>query len=267
MTLLLRGAAIDLRLGGGAVLRGVDVSLHAGELLAVLGPNGAGKTSLIRVLAGTLAPAAGRVELKGRPLAALSRREVARALAVVPQQLETAFPYRVREMVAMGRAPHLGPLGTPSARDLEHVEQALAELDLVALAERPFPALSAGEKQRVALARARAQDACIWLLDEPTAHMDLGQALRAFEWVRSFAAGPHAALVVSHDLGLASRFADRAVLLDAGTVLASGRPLEVITPERIRSVYHVEARVAVDAQGRLEITPLRYTASSHGPDH
>jgi iron complex transport system ATP-binding protein len=263
---VLEAEQVSLSLGGVAVLRGVDLALRAGELLAVVGPNGAGKTSLVRVLCGVCAPQQGRVRLRGELLEALPRRAVARALAVVPQELGSAFPYRVRELVAMGRAPHLGPLGRDGPADRALVAQALAELELEPLAERRFPALSAGEKQRVALARARAQDTPILLLDEPTAHMDLGHALRCFEWVREWVRGARAALLVSHDLGLAARFADRALLLEGGRVLASGPPAQVFTPERIRSVYGVEARVSAGERG-LEIVPLRYTPPSHGTRH
>ena len=242
-----------------AVLSGVDLELLPGRLVVVVGPNGAGKTTLLRVLAGTLQPDAGEVRLAGVSLAALSRREVARRLAVVPQESYVPFPFRVREMVALGRAPFLGPFGREAPGDVALTDRALAELELEALAERAYPSLSGGEKQRVLLARALAQDVTTWLLDEPTAHMDLGHRLHCWEWLRTWlaAAPERGCLLVTHDLVLAARFADELVLLERGRIAARGTPEEVLTPARIASVYGVEARVRRDEDGRLALSPLR----------
>jgi iron complex transport system ATP-binding protein len=246
--------------GAARVLGGVDLELRAGRLCVVLGPNGAGKTTLLRILAGVLRADAGSVELGGAPLAQLSRRDVAQRLAVVPQDAHVPFPFRVREMVGFGRAPFLGPLGRESAGDVARTEQALAELELTALAERAYPTLSGGEKQRVLLARALAQGVGTWLLDEPTAHMDLGHRLRCFAWLRSWlgAAPQRGCLLVTHDLALAARFADEIVLLVGGRVAACGAPEAVLTPEQIARVYRVEARVERDPDGRLSVAPLRW---------
>ena len=232
----LRARALGCAAEGRTLLRDVSFELAPGTLLAVIGPNGAGKTTLARLLCGVRTPDAGEVELRGKPLAQLSRREVARQIAVVPQELGLDFPFRVREMVAMGRAPHLGALARERPSDAAAVERALGELGLAPLAERSFPTLSGGEKQRVLLARARAQESDLLLLDEPTAHMDLGHRLHAFEWLRGWlGADPtrRAALVVTHELELAARFADAVLLLDQGCVAAAGPPDEVLQPERI----------------------------------
>jgi iron complex transport system ATP-binding protein len=254
------------------LLHEVSLELAPGALLAVIGPNGAGKTTLARFLCGVRAPDAGEVELRGRPLAELSRREIALQIAVVPQELGLDFPFRVREMVAMGRAPHLGALARERAIDAAAVEAALAELGLTALAERTFSTLSGGEKQRVLLARARAQQADLLLLDEPTAHMDLGHRLHAFEWLRGWIdadRAQRAAVLVTHELELAARFADVLLLLHEGRVAASGPPREVLSPERIGHVYQVEAQL-LDAQGRPHVVAVRsrihYTAQRHEPD-
>ncbi len=270
---LLTASGVQHAFGDTPVLDAVDVTLRPGQLLLVVGPNGSGKTTLVRILSGVLAPRAGHVELGGRPLSELSRREVARSLAVVPQEMLVPFPYRVREMVAMGRAPFLGPLGREGPRDREVVEQALAVLGLSGLAERLFPTLSGGEKQRVALARALAQECPLLLLDEPTAHMDLGHRLQAFEWLRAWVAEEPAirgALLVTHDLMLAARFADAVVLLDRGRVVAQGEPREVLTPLRIGTVYGVDAAVSEDEEGRPVIVAvrsrIRYIGRSDGPN-
>jgi iron complex transport system ATP-binding protein len=242
------------------VLDGVDLALAPGQLSVVVGPNGAGKTTLLRILSGALDPDEGEVALAGAPLDALTRREIAQRLAVVPQDAHVPFPFRVREMVAFGRAPFLGPLGREGESDRARTAQALRELDLEGLAERAYPTLSGGEKQRVLLARALAQDVDTWLLDEPTAHMDLGHRLRCFAWLRAWvgAAPARGALLVTHDLGLAARFADEIVLLVAGRVAARGTPEDVLTPQRIAAVYGVEARVERDPDGRLSVAPLRW---------
>jgi iron complex transport system ATP-binding protein len=260
MSELLAAEGIEFAYGGQPVLCGVDLSLRAGELSILVGPNGSGKTTLARVLAGTLAPRAGAVRLCGAALGARPRREIARRLAVVPQETRVLFPYSVREVVAMGRAPHLGRFGREGPADRECVAAALASLGLEALAGRSYPTLSGGEKQRVLLARALAQDCDVWLFDEPTAHMDLGHRLHAFEWLRAWlAAAPQrrGAVLITHDLQLAARFADRLTLLDAGRVAASGAPEQVLTAESIARVYAVEARVARAAGGGLWVEPVR----------
>lgn len=250
------------------VLDGVDLTLRAGERLVVLGPNGAGKTTLLRVLAGLLSPASGRATVAGDPLRGLPRREVARRIAVVPQELAVPFPYSVREMVAMGRAPRLGALGRELAADRAAVDAAMTRLGLSGLALRAFPTLSGGEKQRVILARALAQQADVLLLDEPTAHMDLGHRVHTFDWLAEWVAerrDARGALVVTHDLWLGARFADRMILLDRGRCVADGAPAEVLTPERISAVYGVDVDVQADAAGRPLLVAARSRIGYIGP--
>ena len=261
---LLRASAVGHVFGATPVLERVDFELLAGHLTIVLGPNGSGKTTLVRILSGVLEPTRGEVELGGRAIPLLSRRAVARVLAVVPQETSVPFPYRARELVAMGRAPHLGPLGREGPRDRELIGASLRQLGVEHLADRTFPTLSGGEKQRVLLARALAQHTRTLLLDEPTAHMDLGHRMQTFEWLRNWvrAGSGRGAALVTHDLVLAARFADELVLLHRGNVVSRGAPGEVLTPATIAEVYGVEARVARDEQGRLAITPLRAVPSA-----
>jgi iron complex transport system ATP-binding protein len=194
-------------------------------------------------------------------------------IAAVPQETSVPFPFRVEEMVAMGRAPLLGPLGREGPRDRDVTREALAALGLSTLAHRSFPTLSGGEKQRVLLARALAQESPLLLLDEPTAHMDLGHRIHTFEWLREWIgqrSAARGALVVTHDLVLAARFADAVVLLDQGQVVAQGDPRQVLTPDRIGTVYGVDAMLSEDTLGRPMIVALRsrirYVAESNDLD-
>lgn len=260
MTALLHGRGLELSYGKFRALADVEVELPAGVLAAILGPNGAGKTSLLRLLAGTRKANDGEVTLGGAPLSSLSRREIAQQMAVVPQEVLVPFPFRVAELVAMGRAPHLGPFGREGPRDRNCVAEALRRVGMEAFAGRRFPTLSAGEKQRVLLARALAQTPRALLLDEPTAHMDLGRGLETFELVRAWIAespGERGALVVTHDLLLAGRFADQIVLLAGGAVTSRGAPRDVLTRECIARVYGVEAEVSLDEAGRPRIVARR----------
>jgi iron complex transport system ATP-binding protein len=260
VTALLQGDALSFAFGAHKVLDRVSLSLEPGQLLVVVGPNGAGKTTLVRALAGLLSLHAGSVSLGGMSIERVSRRAIARQLAVVPQEASVPFPFQVWEMVAMGRAPYLGALGREGREDRDIIQRALEELGLAAFVERLYPTLSGGEKQRVLLARALAQCSDVLLLDEPTAHMDLGHRMHTFEWLRGWlaeGAQSRGAILVTHDLVLGARFADELLLMDRGQVVASGEPGAVLTRERIARVYGVEATVTRDASNRIVIHPER----------
>jgi iron complex transport system ATP-binding protein len=233
------------------VLRDVTLELRAGEVLGVLGPNGAGKTSLVRTVAGVLAPQAGSLRLGGTPFERLSRRERARRVAVVPQDTQIAFPFSALEVVLMGRSPHLPWLAFEGEQDVARARAALERLGISALAERSVQALSGGERQLVLLARALAQDPEVLLLDEPTAFLDLRHRVAVADLLRELAGEGRAALVVSHDFGLSLRRCDRVALLAGGRVRAVGAPEEVLTAERIREVWDVEARLVRTPEGEL----------------
>ncbi|HET8569423.1 MAG TPA: ABC transporter ATP-binding protein [Candidatus Limnocylindria bacterium] len=226
------------------VLRGVDVALRAGELVAIVGPNGAGKSTLVRVLAGLLAPREGEVVLEGRPLAGLSRREVARRIAVVPQVLELLLPFTVEEVVGLGRTPYLPTFGGPSATDRAAVADAIDALELRALASRRIDTLSGGERQRAVLAMAIAQRTPVLLLDEPTVHLDPAHQRATLSLVRSLAASRGiAAAAVLHDLNLAAAMCDRIVALDGGLVAVEGAPSEVLRQATVDRIFGPGLRV------------------------
>ena len=244
-------------LGGKRILEGVDLELAPGEIVGIVGRNGAGKTTLLRLAAGALAPSAGRVRVAGEDVASLGRRALARRVALVPQDLHVEFPFRVEELVLMGRMPHQPLLGLESEADVELARRALSRVGIEDLAGRSITTLSGGERQLALFARALVQDPSLLLLDEPTAFLDLGHRLEVLEEVRSFVGSGRAALVVSHDLSLAARACDRIALLGEGGLVAIGPPSEVLTRENLRSTFGIEAQAFQGPDGALVILPER----------
>jgi iron complex transport system ATP-binding protein len=249
-----RGVA--LALGGRPVLRGVDLTLAPGEVVVLAGRNGAGKTTLLRLATRLVSPDSGEVTLGGRPLAALGRREIARRIALVPQETTVPFPFRVGEVVLMGRAPHLGLLRFESPADVEAARAALARVGIEALADRSILEVSGGERQLAMVARALAQDAEVLLLDEPTAHLDICRRLELLGLLRALAAEGRSALVVSHDLALAAGFANRVAILEEGRILADGPPGETLQPDVIRRAFGIEAEILTDSAGTPVVVPV-----------
>ena len=257
--LFAEGISAGYGAGADGVLHDVSLAVRPGELVAILGPNGAGKSTLLRALAGTMPVAKGRVLVDGRDIAALSRKDVAARLAVVPQVVEVALGFRVRDVVAMGRAPHQNALLLASDVDRARVSDALARCDLAALADRRVDELSGGEQRLVAIARALAQDAPTMLLDEPGAHLDIRHAYDVYELLRQEIDQRELACVaVLHDLNAAAQFADRVVLLSAGRVVADGPIDEVMTYQRLREVFAADLYVGVnEIEGSRYFVPMR----------
>jgi len=251
----LRFERISVEIAGRSILREVSLEVHRGEVLALAGGNGAGKTTLLRIASRVLRPSGGRMWIGDRAAESLSRRELARELAVVPQDVQLAFPFCVDEVVLMGRSPHLGAFGYESRADVERAREAMARVGIEALAGRSILELSGGERQLVLIARALAQDAQVLLLDEPTAHLDLRHRIQVLALVRDFAASGRSALVVSHDLSLVSRTCDRLALLAHGGVLAVGVPAAVVTRENLRATFDIEADVLPAPDGSPLVVP------------
>ena len=230
---------------GRTVLRGVDLQVAAGEFRGVLGPNGSGKSTLLRAITGVRPLQAGTVQLFGRLLGALGRRAVARLVGVVPQAATPAFEYTVREIVAMGRTPYLGRLQSERDSDREAVRRALEQTGSTVLATRLIGELSAGEAQRVAIARALAQEPRILLLDEPTTYLDIGHQAEILDLLQELNDRSGLTIIcISHDINLAAQYCSTLTMLDAGQVVAEGPPEEIVTVERLQSIYGT--RVVVD---------------------
>lgn len=241
----------------GPALTGVDAEIPEGSFYAVLGPNGSGKSTLVRTLLARIQPVRGVTRIDGRDSRSWPRRELARAVGVVPQNESMPFPIGVRELVTMGRYPHVGLMAALSESDRAAIEAALVECDVAHLAERNVQTLSGGELQRVRIARALAQQPAALVLDEPTASLDIRHEMAILEVLRGFAERGGTVLLITHHLDLAARYADRVMLLDCGAVVAEGTPSQVYRPEILERVYRWPVEVRVDpVTGAPRVTPL-----------
>ena len=248
---------VRYRLAQGNALEGVSFSVRRGSLYAVLGPNGSGKSTLMRALLGLVRAAAGEARVAGRPVGSWGRRELAREVGAVAQSEAVTFPVTVRELVGMGRYPHLGPLAAETDADKEAVRWALERCDAVGLERRPVTTLSGGEFQRVRIARALAQEPRSLALDEPTASLDVGHEMSILGLLRRAADGGTTVLLVTHNLDLAARFADRMLLLERGQVAVEGTPAEVMREDVLSRVYGWPLGVEKDpVTGAPRATPL-----------
>ena len=248
---------VSVALDGRPVLSELTLRIPGGSGLGLIGPNGAGKTTLLRAIAG-LVPAEGEIRLGDTAAGALSRRERARRIALVPQNPAVPAGFTVTDYVLLGRTPWIPHLGTESRRDLEIVGSVLDHLDLTGLADRRLDALSGGERQRAVLARALAQQAPVLLLDEPTTGLDVGHQQQLLELVDSLRDDLELTVVSAmHDLTLAGQFADHLVLLDGGRVAAAGPARAVLTERVIRQHYHASVRVLEDPGGGIVVVPVR----------
>jgi len=229
---------------GARVIDGVSFRVEDGEFVGVIGPNGSGKTTLLKLLSKVLHPDSGTIRIKGKEIARISNRELARIIAVVPQESNVLFPFTVREIVLMGRYPHLGALSFEHEKDFRIAEEMMRTTDVAQFAGRLITEVSGGEKQRVIVARALAQEPAAMLLDEPTAFLDIKHQIDVHELLKSLNEKRGMTIVcISHDLNLAARYCKRLILLDRGRVAADGTPREVLTPENIARVFGVNALV------------------------
>ena len=242
------------------VLSDVSLAVQRGEMLGVIGPNGSGKSTLLRLLSGVLTPAAGEILVQGRPLPDYARRDLARQVAVVPQDTVIEFPFSVTEVVLMGRSPHLGGFAFEGDRDVAAACDAMARTGVLHLADRSIHALSGGERQRVVLARALAQDTPVLLLDEPGAFLDIRHEVEIYDLLCDLQRDGKSIVTVLHDLNLAALYCERVALLHRGRVFRLGTPAEVITYAALTEVYETEVYVDLnDITGAVNVLPLSRT--------
>jgi len=256
---MLRAESVSFGYDGGFTLNDVSVTIPAGSLTGLLGPNGCGKTTLLKLLSGVLRPQTGRVMLGNRALTSMTRRELARHVASVPQETHPAFDYSVMEMVLMGRHPHLSAFQLEGPADFGIAREALEATGTGHLADRNYMTLSGGEKQRVVIASALAQSTEVLLLDEPTASLDLGYQLDVASLLARLNREHTVTMVLAtHDLNLAASLCERLVVMRGGRILTAGPTREVLTGDTVRQLYDVEADVQFhEAAGHLTVIPVR----------
>jgi len=226
---------VGVDIDGATILRSVTLDVVPGEVLVIVGPNGAGKSTLLAVLSGERVPSRGQVTIDGRPMGSIRQGELARLRSVLTQENSMSFPFRVSEVVAMGRAPWARTI--EGRDDVTVVDEAMAAADVKHLATRKFTTLSGGEKARVSLARVLAQRTPTVFLDEPTASLDLKHQEDVMRAARRMAEQGKAVAVVLHDLTLAGAYADRLALMFQGQLESIGIPAEILTEERVERVY------------------------------
>jgi iron complex transport system ATP-binding protein len=247
---------VTVEAGGRRIVDDFSLTVEPGAWVSLLGPNGAGKTTLLRVLAG-LRRFRGSVRLAGRALEALGRREAARHVALVPQTPVVPPAMSVGDYVLLGRTPHMGVLAREGAADRAAATEALERLELSALAARPLGSLSGGELQRAVIARALSQSAPVLLLDEPTTALDVGHQQQVLELVDALRHADGLTVVAAmHDLTLAAQYGDRIVLVDRGRLIAEGAAADVLTEERIATLYGATVRV-FNRDGAPAVVPVR----------
>ena len=256
---MLRAESVSFGYDEGFTLNDVSVTIPAGSLTGLLGPNGSGKTTLLKLLSGVLRPQTGRVMLGNRALTSMTRRELARHVASVPQETHPAFDYSVMEMVLMGRHPHLSAFQLEGPADFGIARDALDATGTRYLADRKYMTLSGGEKQRVVIASALAQSTEVLLLDEPTASLDLRYQLDVASLLARLNRERKVTMVLAtHDLNLAASLCERLIVMRGGRILTAGPTREVLTGDTVRQLYDVEADVQFhEAAGHVTVIPVR----------
>ncbi|MFV0335550.1 MAG: ABC transporter ATP-binding protein [Tropicimonas sp.] len=237
-------------------IKDVSFELEPGEVLCLLGPNGAGKTTLLRCLTGGLQPSGGRMLLGGDDTTGLPPRDLAQRMAYVPQASQPAFGHKLREMVLMGRSPHMGRFDVPGPADHERAEAALARLGIAHLADRSFAAVSGGERQLCLLARALAQEARILVLDEPAASLDFGNQIKLLEVISELSRDGFGILMVTHHPDHALQVGNRFLALKAGVIHAAGTVSRMTEPGYLTDLYGADIEVIRDPGGRTACLPI-----------
>jgi len=241
---IINAEKINFSYAAQSVMNDVSFAIDEAQIVAVIGPNGSGKTTLLKIINGTLLPDAGKMFVDGKATGAWPRREIARKVAIVPQEASVTFPFYAEEIVLMGRFPHSGRYSFEDKKDYGIVHKAMEKTDTLSFAARRFDELSAGERQRVLIARALAQEPKILLLDESTVFLDLKHQAQFLTLLRQLNEAQQLTVIfVTHDINLAAQNAQRIIFLDSGKIYAIGTPAEVITAANIKDVYDVEVGI------------------------
>jgi len=239
------------------VLHDMSIQIYRGDFLGVIGPNAAGKSTLLKTLTGIIRPVTGYVSLYGTNIAELSPRDIARKIAVIPQEVSILFPFTAREIVAMGRHPHIGRFRRETALDLEAIERSLTETDTSRLGGRYIDQLSGGERQRVVIARALCQQPEALFLDEPTSHLDINHQVEIFELLTDLNKKRNLAVfVVSHDLNICAEYCRELVIIKDGRIFRRGPPKKIITPVIVREVYGAEVSVLTNPTSSAPVVSI-----------
>ena len=236
--------------GKGFSLKKISLNIPSGSFSALIGPNGSGKTTLLRLLCHSLKPSGGDICLGGKPIHDFSPKERAKIMAVISSEQYFEFPFLVRDVVAMGRYPHLGRLEKVSNKGWDLIEEAMEKTKIKAFENRPISNLSSGERQRVLIARALAQKPSILMLDEPNAHLDINHLIEIFKLLKTLNQEENlTSVVVLHDLSAAAAFCQTVILMHQGQLIQSGKPAEVITEENVRQTYGAEVKIYPSPHG------------------
>jgi len=255
----LRARGLEFYYAARKVLDNISFTAEVGELIGLVGPNGSGKTTLLKILDGLLKPKVGSVYLDGRKLQDLRLDEIARTIAMVPQDSAANSEFTVFEIVMMGRTPHLKRFSLEGAEDEKKVKKWMELTETIHLAERKLTEISGGERQRVIIARALAQEPKVLLLDEPTANLDICYQLQIMNLIKNLTRRLNLiAICAIHDLNLAARYCDKLILLSEGKIVAIGKPIEVITAENLRKVFKIDVKIAYDPEtDSINIIPIK----------
>jgi len=253
----LRVNGVSCRYDSIRALEGVELSVNSGEFLGIIGPNGSGKTTLLKTISNILKPIVGSVLIDEQEVQSMSRMEVARKIAVVPQESQTSFNFTALEIVLMGRNPHMKPFAMEKSADLVIARQSMELTNCLFLENRHINDLSGGEKRRVLIARALVQDPSLLLLDEPTMNLDVGNQIELMEMITSLCKDRKITVLSAfHDFNLAARYSNNMLLLERGKVMSLGSPEEVLTRENLQKVFRVRSEVLAHPVTKLVVTVL-----------
>ncbi len=228
-------------------LGNISLGVNKGEFISILGPNGSGKSTLLKIISGILRPDTGKISLKGHDIVLLSHKELAKAIAFVPQTFSVAFPFSVYEIVMMGRTPHLNSFGYEKEVDIEKTNEAMNNLDIYHLRKKGINEVSGGEAQRAFIARALAQDPEILLLDEPNSHLDIQHQISIYKILEEMNLRRNITIIIiSHDLNLAGYFGKRILLMNKGEIVMDDIPRNILTEEHIKNIFGVDSSIKQD---------------------